>query len=165
MPVPTNNSEQYLAGKAESSRLSFILDELQRITAAFSALVNTSYNSDFPVGATPFAVSSGLKANAQAQVIIPPVVGKTFYLTGFEVTGSGATAGLPVTVTVQDLLGGTLLYSYCAAVGALVSNQPLIVQYNQPLPARLPNQSVTITCPALGTANTQNMIAAHGYYL
>ena len=88
----------------------------------------------------------------------------TVYLAGFEVTGSGATAGLPVTVTVAGLLGGSRLYTYSFAVGALVGNVPLIVEFDPPLPASAVNTAISVTCPASGLGGTNNTVVAHGFY-
>jgi|EndMetStandDraft_5_1072996.scaffolds.fasta_scaffold188977_2 hypothetical protein len=111
---------------------------------------------------SPVNVSSGNVANAQAVATIPAVAGKRNYITGFEVSGSGATAGLPVTVTVTGL-DNTLSYTYSAAAGVLVANQPLVVSFPQPLPASAVNTAIVVTCPALGSGNTNNTVTAHGF--
>lgn len=118
-----------------------------------------------PSGALALAASSGNVANAVAAATLVAVAGKTAYLTGFEVTGAGATAGLPVSVTVTGLLGGTLTFTYAAAAGVLVANQPLIIQFPIPLPASAVNTNIVVSCPALGAGNTNNTVSAHGFNL
>lgn len=118
-----------------------------------------------PSGAVSVVGASGNVANAVAAASLPAVAGKTNYLTGFEITGSGATAGLPVSVTVTGLLGGTLTFTYTAAVGALVGNAPLIVPFPKPLAASAVNTAITVSCPALGTGNTNNCAVIHGFVL
>jgi hypothetical protein len=116
-----------------------------------------------PSGAAGVAAASGNVANAVATATLPAVAGKTNYLSGFEVTGSGATAGLAVSVTVTGLLGGTLTYTYVAEAGALVGNKPLIVPFSPPLPASAANTPIVVSCPALGAGNTNNAVVAHGF--
>ena len=118
-----------------------------------------------PIPGTPLAASSGNVAAATATATLGAVANQTTYITGFEVTGSGATAGLPVTCTVTGILGGTLSYTYSAAAGVLVANVPLIVEYSTPIPASAVNVSIVVSCPTLGTGNTNNTVTAHGFQL
>lgn len=119
--------------------------------------------SDYLPFSTPVSAASGNVANAQAVATLPAVAGKTNYLSGFTVTGSGATAGLPVVVTVTGLLGGTLSFVYTAAAGVLVANTPLVVTFARPIPASAVNTAIVVTCPALGAGNTNNAVVANGY--
>ena len=118
----------------------------------------------YQVGQTPLIAGSGNVANASAAATLTGTATTTVYISGFEVTGSGATAGLPVTVTVAGLLGGTRSYTYTFAVGALVGNQPLVVAFNPPLPASAVNTAIVVTCPASGAGGTNNTVVAHGFY-
>lgn len=124
-------------------------------------------DSPYPGGAAaaPLAAASGNVANAPAVATLLSVQGRTTYITGFEITGSGATAGLPVLVTVAGILGGTLTFIYSAAAGVLVGNQPLIVEFPAPIPAAAQNTNIVVTCPALGAGNTNNAAVAHGFNL
>lgn len=117
----------------------------------------------YPAGSTPLIGGSANVANAAAVATLTPSATTTAYIGGFEVTGAGATAGLPVTVTVAGLLGGTKSYTYTFAVGALVANQPLIVPFFPPLPAAAINTPIVVTCPASGIGGTNNTAVAHGY--
>lgn len=122
------------------------------------------YNSDYPAASVALIAGSGNKANASAAATLTPTALTTAFITGFEVSGSGATAGLPVTVTVAGLLGGTQSYTYTFAVGVLVGNSPLVVQFAPPLPASAVNTAIVVTCPASGAGGTNNTVVAHGYY-
>lgn len=113
---------------------------------------------------TPLVAGSGNVANASAAATLTGGATTTVYIAGFEVSGSGATAGLPVTVTVAGLLGGSRLYTYTFAVGALLPNQPLIVPFNPPLPASAINTPISVTCPASGTGGTNNTVVVHGFH-
>lgn len=114
-------------------------------------------------GSTPLSASSGNVAAAVATATMAGAVSKTNYISGFQVTGAGATAGLPVSVTVTGLLGGTATYTYTAAAGALVANQPLTVSFYPPLPASATNTSIVVSCPSLGAGNTNNTVNAQGF--
>lgn len=119
----------------------------------------------FPYGAVPLGASSGNVAAATATATLVAVANKTTYITGFQVTGAGATAGLPVSVTVTGLLGGTQTFTYVAAAGVLVANQPLIVKFDPPLPASAQNTNIVVSCPSLGSGNTNNAVSAQGFNL
>lgn len=113
---------------------------------------------------TPLVAASGNVANASAAATLTPLSTDTAYISGFEVTGSGATTGLPVTVTVAGILGGTLSYTYTFVAGVLVPNSPLVVEFNPPLPASAVNTPIVVTCPASGAGGTHNTVVAHGYH-
>jgi len=119
----------------------------------------------YPRGSTPVAISSGNVAAAIASAALPAVAGKTNYITGFQITGAGATAGLPVSVTVTGILGGTLTYTYAAAVGVLVANAPLNIKFDPPLPASAVNTAITVSCPSLGVGNTNNTANIQGFVI
>lgn len=148
-------SEAALANQPVAARIAVMIDLLL-------GLLNGGVTAGNP--ATPQNISSGSKANTIVSAVLPAVAGKTTYITGFEVTGSGATAGLPVTVTVS---GGTwtLSYTYTFATGVLVSNQPLVVFFPTPIPASAANTAITVSCPASGAGGTNNTVNAHGFTL
>lgn len=112
--------------------------------------------------ATDIQATSGDVANAQAVATLAGVAGKTTYITGFTITGSGATSGLAVVVTVTGL-ATPFNFIYCAAAGVLVMNTPLVVNFPAPVPASAVNTAVVVTCPALGTGNAHNIVNAFGY--
>lgn len=118
-----------------------------------------------PQGAALVAKSSGNIANASAVAAMPAVAAKTNYITGFEVTASGATTGLAVTVTVAGILGGTLSYTFTFPAGVLVAAQPLTIEFPEPIPASAVNTAITVTCPAGGAGNTNTTVNVHGFVL
>lgn len=119
----------------------------------------------YPIGATPLTVSSGNVAVGVASATLAGVSRKLTYLTGFEITSSGATIGLVVSPTVVGILGGTMTYTYAAMAGALLINNPLVVSFSYPLPASAVNTSIVISLPSLGIGNTNACIVAHGFQL
>ena len=130
------------------------------ITNAIGAEITTV--NPFP-GGTPLAVTSGNAANASAVATLPAVATRLNYLSGFDVTGSGATAGFPVVVTIAGLAAGTMTYTYAATAGVLVLNTPINIRLPVPLPASAVNIAITVTCPALGLGATNNVVNAFGY--
>jgi hypothetical protein len=122
-------------------------------------------NGPYPPGAIPITSSSGNKANAIGTSTLTSPANKTTYITGLAITGSGATAGLPVTVTVTGTLGGTLSYTYTYSVGALVPNQPLVLNFGPGVPAADKTTDIVVTCPASGAGGTNNTVVATGYYI
>lgn len=114
-------------------------------------------------GAANVVATSGNVANAIGTATLPAVAAKTTYITGFDVTGAGATASLVVVVVVAGLLGGSVTYTYCAVAGAMIANTPLSIRFPVPMPASAVNTAITVTCPALGLGATNNVINAFGF--
>lgn len=123
------------------------------------------FHNPYPRGASPITSSSGNVANATATATLAGASGKTTYITGFQVSGAGATLGLPVIVTVVGLISGTNSYIYSAVAGVLLENTPLFIQFDPPVPASATNTSIVVSCPALGAGNTNNVVNAQGYQL
>lgn len=118
--------------------------------------------------AIPLAATSGNVAAAIATATLPALPGRMTYITGFQVTGAGATAPSVVDVTVGNLgvPGSTILhYELTVATGATIGNQPLIVNFDPPLPATGINTTISVVCPSLGAGGTNNCVNAMGYYL
>jgi len=130
---------------------------------AVTPLPVTMPASGIPAGATPLVSASGNVANASAVATLAGAAGKTTYISGFEITGGGATAAALVSATVAGLLGGTATYTYGAVTGAAAVNAPLVVVFTPPLPASAVNTAIVVTLPALGAGNTNAAVVAHGY--
>ena len=107
--------------------------------------------------------SSGNVANATASATLAGVSNLTNWITGFEITNGGATAGACVTATVAGLVGGTESYTVCAPAGAGVAATPLLVQYTSPVPASGPGVAITVSLPPLGAGDTNTTVNLHGY--
>jgi hypothetical protein len=123
----------------------------------------TASSGDYPVGATPITAASGNVAAAVAAATLAGAASVTTYITGFEVTGAGATAASVVNITVTGTISGTLTYTLAVAAGATLSNQPLVIQFSPAIPASAVNTSIVVSCPSLGAGNTNNTVVAHGY--
>lgn len=118
---------------------------------------------DISEDARPLTASSGNVANATAAATLTCPASRTMLISGFVVTGSGATAGAVVSVTVTGVTGGTMTFTYTAATGAAVTNTPLVVNFPFAIPASAMNTNIVVSCPALGAGNTNNSVVAYGY--
>lgn len=117
------------------------------------------------IAGTSVNASSGNVAAAAAVATLPAVASRTTYITGFEITGAGATAGSVVLATLTGLLGGTATYAVAVPAGVLVGVTPLVVQFSRPMPASAVNTAITLTLPSLGAGNTNAAVVAHGFSL
>lgn len=152
--TPYGDSVSYDRGPAEN-----------RSTAEVVVVVNQDGSplSSLPSGAAQKSASSGAVANAAAAAALAAVAGRFNYLTGFEITGLGATAAAGVEVTITGLAGGTLTFMYGFVAGAALINQPLIVNFPQPLKGAAVNTAITVSCPAGGAGNLKNTANIHGF--
>lgn len=132
---------------------------------------NLSTAADPATGNIPLAsqtsqVDVDNSASGAASAIVatlPAAVGATTYLTGFEVTGAGATAGSVVTVTVTGIAGGTKTYDVVIPAGVGTSITPLTVEFTRPIPASGVNQAIAVNVPSFGAGNTNAAVTAHGF--
>lgn len=127
-------------------------------------LVDSAGNEAALSNGTAIGATSGNVANASAvATLAAPGAGITNYLTGFEITFSGATAASVVVATVTGLLGGTRSYIVSVPAGATVGGTPLIVDFSTPIPASAANTAIVVTLPALGAGNTNACVNARGF--
>lgn len=112
------------------------------------------------------AASSGTVAanTAAATLSNSGKTGQRLYCTGFIVTGTGATSGLAIAVTVTGLTGGTQTYAFAAPAGVLVMAAPLVVQFADPIPALTETTDVVISMPTFGSGNTNACVVITGFY-
>lgn len=112
---------------------------------------------------TQVSASSGNVAAASAVATLAGVAAKTTYISGFSITGAGATGASVVSATVTGVLGGTQTYTVPVPAGAAVGITPLFVEFNPPLPASAVNTAIVLTLPSLGSGNTNATVNAWGY--
>ena len=91
--------------------------------------------------------------------------GKTTYISGFEVTGLGATGASGITITVTGTITGTLNYVLPIPAGVTLGVAPLIVEFARPIPASAVNTAVVVNVPSFGSGNTLAAATAHGFQL
>lgn len=114
------------------------------------------------VGASVTGTSANVAAGAAA-ASLPAVANKTNYVSGFTVTASGATAGLPVTVTLAGVISGTMNFTFTFPAGVLVGASPLVVNFVHPIPGSGVNTAITVTCPSSGSGGTNSTANIWGY--
>lgn len=119
----------------------------------------------YPLGSTVTSSSSGNVAAAAATSTLAGVASKTTYITGFWVTGGGATLGSIVSVTVTGTIGGTMTFALAVTAGILLANNTLFVNFPVPIPASAVNTSIIVSVPSLGAGNTNSSVVATGFVL
>jgi len=124
--------------------------------------LGTSSSGNLPSGAVTAANSSGNVAAAAANSTIAAVAAKTNYITGFTVSGAGATAASVILVTVTGLLGGTLTFPLAIPAGATL---PVLLQvtFPGPLQASAVNTAIVVNVPSFGAGNTNAASSVYGY--
>jgi hypothetical protein len=144
------------------------------IAVAISARLNNTANADIvqPDNTIqPIAVvaSGAAQSNAAA---LPTAAGKVTYITGFDLTGGGATAASVIEVTVTGLstnAGTTLKFEVAIAAGvtapAFSTTGPYTysIRFPVPLPASALNSAITVTAPSYGAGNTNASVLAYGF--
>src|SRR5450755_2616266 len=174
MPIPgavVDGNYDIIPGNSyDATGHQFVLPAATQVTTdSTNGVVSGAYKiqsvAPYPVGATPITASSANVAAAVAAATLAAVAGKTTYITGFAITGSGATTGLPVSVTVTGVITGTLTYTYTAVAGVLVANTPLVIHFSSPIPASATNTTIVVSCPTLGSGNTNNTTNAYGFQI
>jgi hypothetical protein len=121
-------------------------------------------NQDYAKGQTPVVATSGNVAAGSATAILAGVAGLTTYITGFSITGAGATGASVVTAVLSGLIGGiSLAFNIAVPVGAAVGITPLVVNFAKPIPASAQNTAINLTLPSLGAGNTNACVSVWGF--
>lgn len=106
-------------------------------------------------------VSSASAASPNNQTL-PGAAGKRTYITGFTVTGGGATAASVIAVTITGLTN-TLTFHVAIPAGATAGVTPLIVEFKRPIPASADNTAIIVNVPSFGAGNTSASATARGF--
>ena len=122
-----------------------------------------AYYDDFLDGTTMESASSGNIAANTCSCSFAADPGIMNFLSGFNLTGAGASSATVVSLTVTGLLGGTMTYTVGVPSGANVSIQPLIVQFPEAIMATAANTAITVSVPTFGTGNTNVAVSMYGY--
>lgn len=127
-----------------------------------------SYPIDEFTGRVYIATGATVAA-AAATATIPASSTQLAYLSGFQVTGTGATTQTCVNVTVLGIQGtaaghsGTMTYKFQVATGGTAACTPLVVAYYPPLPAVAAGSAITVDIPSFGSGNLHAAVTAQGY--
>lgn len=123
----------------------------------------TQATTPYTGGAASVVVAtSGNVGAGAAAATLPAVPGKTNWVTGFVITGAGATAA-SVVVAAFTGLSAALAYVIAVPAGVTAPVPYLVVNFAQPIPASGPNTAVTLTLPSLGAGNTNACVDLAGY--
>ena len=116
-----------------------------------------------PVGQTSVVGTFSGANTGGATATLPGVAGKTTFLCGFSVSGTGSTGGGAVTATIATLVGGqTLSYSYVFANGANTTSTPDQYTYTPCIPANAVNTAIVLSVPGQA-GNTGTQLNIWGY--
>lgn len=107
--------------------------------------------------------SSGNVANASAVATLAGVTSLLTHVTGFEITGGGATAASLVVAVLSGTTGGSLSFVVPVPAGVTAGLAPITIKFPEPIPASAVNTSIVLTLPALGAGNTAAAVTLHGY--
>lgn len=140
-------------------------DQTYKLVALTDPVSGLPYDASglFPNNATPVNGGSGNVAAAAAAVTFAAVSAKTNYLSGFQLTGGGATGASVIALTITGLLGGTIVYNIPVPAGATLGIQPLVVNFYPPLPASAPNVAIVLSAASFGSGNTNASLNAQGF--
>jgi len=106
-------------------------------------------------------VSATVSAAANNQTLAA-AAGKRTYITGFSITGAGATAASTVLVTITGL-PNTLNYAIPIPAGAnavVLSNH---VVFPRPIAASADNTAIVVNVPSFGAGNLASSVTAFGF--
>ena len=110
-----------------------------------------------PVSASNVGAASAITATLTASA------GKTTYLTGFTITGSGASAGSIVVATVTGVIGAPLSYDLIIPAGVSGLVVSVNVQFSYPVAATGTNVAIVVNVPSFGAGNTNAAVVATGF--
>src|SRR5262245_28049648 len=116
---------------------------------------------DSPTGA-PLSGSGTTGASAN-NITFAAVANATKHVTGFTITGAGATAGSTILVTLTGTIGGTLNWKMIIPAGAGVAVTALSERFPTPLRGTGPNVAVTLNVPSFGAGNTDVAVNLYGF--
>lgn len=173
LPLPTGASTAALQSNVQAAAtastpatVNFV--EPVDVTGAqpnFATAVPVIMSDPYPSAATAVSCSTGNVAASVATCTMPASTAKFTYITGFDITGSGATLGSAVTCTLTNTGSSTHSYTFVVTAGALLADSSLIKSFSTPLKATAVNTAPVLSCPSLGTGNTNMTINMDGYTL
>lgn len=123
--------------------------------------ITAGASSDILPGDVELEATAATAASAN-NVTLAGAAGKTTYISGFTVTGGGATAASNISITITGLTN-TLNFVLVIPAGATVSVQPLIVEFARPIPASAVNTAIVVNVPSFGAGNTAAAVTARGF--
>lgn len=139
---------------------------------AFKAQGPDTLGNPLPTIATPASVQGLTRTQLVAQsttaasannVTLTGSAGLTTYMTGFEVTGAGATSASVIAISTTGVAGAQLQYSLVIPAGATTSITPLIVEFTEPVASSAVAGNIVLQVPSFGVGNTNVAVTIHGF--
>lgn len=118
--------------------------------------------SPLPAGAVPLNSSSFAAASINTATLAATPFQFT-YISGFTITGSGATAGNNIVATINGVAGAPLNYVVAVPTGVTTGMLPIMITFGIPLQSTAVNTAITVTVPSFGTGNTHAAVTATGF--
>lgn len=112
---------------------------------------------------TPITASSGNVAAGVATATLTSSAGRMMYISGFAITGGGATGASVISPTVTGVIGGTMTFSMGITAGATLGTPALIVNFPMPVSASAYGTNIVVSAPSFGAGNTNATVVAYGY--
>ena len=156
-------SRMIASAQATTQAINNLNQTVNSLNATVTALGTTISSAipGVPSGATPVAASSYASGTTLTCSFLS-VSGLTNYITGFALTGTGATSATAVLVTISGTVV-SLYFTYCVVAGVTTQNTPLIVNFPTPVPASAPGSAISITVPSAGAGNTYTAVTIYGF--
>lgn len=107
--------------------------------------------------------TSGNVANATATATLAANANQKWFLTGFMIDVTGATAASIVSATITGLAGGTITIPVVFPAVVTSDGTRRSVAFSPPIPASTVNTALTLTVPAGGSGNTNASAHLFGY--
>jgi len=117
-----------------------------------------------PFGATQLTNGSAVVSASAATATLTVTSGRTGYLTGFTVTGLGATVAAMPVVSVTGLVGGTVNFAYPAPIGVGVAGPVMSINFTTPLRGIL-STNIVVSVATFGVGNVGASCVAYGYMI
>jgi hypothetical protein len=107
--------------------------------------------------------NSATSANTTLNFGLAAAAGKTTYISGFTITGNGATAASVVTAVLSNTVVGNMSFKIPVPAGVGLSINPLVVQFVPAIPANAQNTQIILNVPAFGAGNTDMAATLNGW--
>jgi len=117
----------------------------------------------YPTGATPVAATAN-GTNATITATLPAAVGKTTYITGYQVSGGSPTAASLISATLSGVIGGPHPVFFTGQAQPL-NTAPLVIAFNPPIPASAVNTAISVAASAFGAGSATQQVSVQGFQL
>lgn len=147
----TGSAFQFVTDEPSDGRyleaMRFHLDVAQPLTSSGQAVTE-------PQQITTQNNFAGTGAASAIVLTVPATPNAVNQVSGFTVSGTGATAGSTIVITLAGVQGGTQSYEYVVPAGVTTAAPTLSISFNPPIQASGPNTAITLTVPSFGAGNT-----------